>query len=223
MRSIAIIPARSGSKRLASKNKLPFRGKPLIEHTMLAARESGLFERIVVSSDDPEILRMARKLGLEAEERSPALAGDDSTVTDVCVDFLERNPGYDLLCCLYATAPLRTADDIRASLELLRKKKAAAVLCATRYLHPAHQALCPAEDGGWKLAFPEWGEKQSQAVPPLRVDNGGCYWVRAPDFLKNKSFYLSPLHIHEMPLERSIDLDTAEDFALLNRLHPEAR
>lgn len=221
MKSIAIIPARAGSKRLAGKNKLPFRGLPLVEHTMIAARDAGLFKKILISSDDPEILELGRKHGLETEDRRPELAGDTATVTDVCIDLLWRNGGFDFLCCLYATAPLRSAADIRESFRLLQEKKAAAVICATRYLHPAHQALCPAEDGGWKLAFPEWGERQSQSVPPMRVDNGGCYWVRVEDFLKKKSFYLSPLHLHEMPVERSLDLDTPEDWALLQRLHPE--
>lgn len=221
MRSIAIVPARSGSKRLAGKNKLPFRGKPLIEHTMIAAREAGVFEKILVSSDDPEILALGRVHGLEVEDRKQELADDTASVSDVCADILLRNPGYDFLCCLYATAPLRSAEDIRKSFKLLQDTKAAAVICATRYLHPAHQALCPADDGGWKLAFPEWGELQSQAVPPLRVDNGGCYWVRVGEFLKKKSFYLSPLHLHEMPLDRSLDLDTPEDWDLLRKLHPE--
>ena len=221
LKKIAIIPARSGSKRLAAKNKLLFRGKPLVEHTMIAARDADLFDKIVVSSDDPEILKLGETLGFEMEKRPPKLAGDFATVTDVCIDLLSRQSGYDFLCCLYATAPLRTAEDIRKSFKLLEDAKAAAVICATRYLHPAHQALCPAEDGGWKLAFPEWGERQSQAVPPLRVDNGGCYWVRVEDFLKKKSFYLSPLHLYEMPLERSIDLDTAEDWELLQKLNPE--
>lgn len=221
VRKIAVIPARAGSKRLEGKNKLPFRGRPLVEHTMLAARESGVFDKILVSSDDAEILKFAARHELDIEARKPELGGDTATVTDVCVDILERNPGYDFMCCLYATAPLRTAEDIRNSFKLLQDSKAAAVICATRYLHPAHQALCPDGDGGWKLAFPEWGQKQSQSVPPLRVDNGGCYWVRVPEFLNKRTFYLKPLQIHEMPIDRSIDLDTPEDWALLNRLHPD--
>jgi CMP-N-acetylneuraminic acid synthetase len=221
LKKIAIIPARAGSKRLAGKNKLLFRGRPLVEHTMLVARDAGIFDRILVSSDDAEVLNLARKCSLDVEERKPELGSDTATVSDVCADILERSPGYDFMCCLYATSPLRTSDDIRNSFKLLQESGAASVICTTRYLHPAYQALRPAEGGGWELAFPEWGQKQSQSVPPLRVDNGGCYWVRVQEFLAKRSFYLKPLQTYEMPIERSIDLDTPEDWALLNRLHPE--
>ncbi|MBV9462953.1 MAG: acylneuraminate cytidylyltransferase family protein [Verrucomicrobiae bacterium] len=218
MKSLAIIPARGGSKRLPAKHKLLFRGRPLIDHTILAAKESGAFDKVVVSSDDPEILQAARKQGVEADSRPIELAGDTASVAQVCLELLERMPGYDLLCCLYATAPLRTASDIRMSQEVLFKTQASAVICATRYLHPAYQALRPDDKNGWRLAFPELGEKRSQDLPAMKVDNGSCYWVRVGDFLKNKSFYLSPMALHEMPIERSIDLDTPEDWALLQKL-----
>jgi CMP-N-acetylneuraminic acid synthetase len=221
MKRIAVIPARAGSKRLPAKNKLLFRGRPLVEHTLIAAREAGVFDRVIVSSDDEEILKLGKKYGFQSERRPAALAADQATVSDVCVDLLSRHTGFELMCCLYATAPLRSAADVRESLALIEKTGAAAVLCATRYLHPAHQALMPASGDGWKPAFPEWANKQSQSVSTLRVDNGSCYWVRVPEFLAKKSFYLDPLQIHEMPLELSLDLDTPDDWNLFTRLWPE--
>ncbi len=145
MSMLAIIPARGGSKRLPRKNVLPFHGKPMIAWTIEAAIAADLFADIVVSTEDDEIAEAAREYGARVMDRSTALAGDDARVVDVCIDVLDREAAagrdYDHLCCLYATAPLRNADDIRATVEPVLKRKAQFALAAGRYDHPPHQAL----------------------------------------------------------------------------------
>ena len=117
-RRLAIIPARGGSKRLPRKNILPFLGRPIIAHTIEAATESGCFTRILVSTEDEEIADAARAAGADIQQRDPSLATDAATLTDVCLDILasEERAGraFDTFACLYATAPLRRAEDIVA-------------------------------------------------------------------------------------------------------------
>ena len=90
MRRLALIPARGGSKRLPRKNVLPFRGRPMIGHSIRAARRSDLFDRIVVSTEDDEIAAVARAEGAEVAMRASALAADEARILDVALDFLDR-------------------------------------------------------------------------------------------------------------------------------------
>lgn len=216
--SIAIIPARGGSKRLPRKNILPFRGKPLLLWTCEAARDSGCFDTIVVSTEDEEIGRIARANGFAVDERPQSLGSDTASCADVCLEFLDRSgragTHYEILCCLYATAPLRTAEDIRQVMTYLTPD-ADAVHAVCGYPHPPHQMLYQNPEGFLVPAFPLLVTKKSQEVPEGLIGNGSTYAIRVEALRKYRSFYPARIRGYRMPALRSIDIDTAEDFALL--------
>lgn len=215
---IAVIPARGGSKRLPRKNVLPFLGKPMIVHTIEAAFKSGLFDRIVVSSEDEDILHIAGQAGADQERRAQALATDFATVSQVCRDFLgsEQQQGhhYDILCVLYATAPLRTAEDIRAVVNLVSTGKTETALATTTYSQPPNQALKIMDGNLLAPMWPDIADLNSKDMPPLCVDNGSTYAVRIQKFLQTGSFIGPDTRGHLMPACRSVDIDTQEDLVL---------
>lgn len=215
MRRIALIPARGGSKRVPRKNIIDFMGRPMLAHTVEAAWSTGLFKDVVVSTEDAEIAVAARECGARVAERGGDLATDTARVTEVCRDFLDKEAGagreYDVFCCLYATAPLRGADDIAAVAGLVVPGVCDYAMAVTRFHYPPHQALKIAADGALAPMWPEWVEKRSQDVPELAVDNGSTYAVSVSAFLQTESFYGPGLKGHLMPWERSVDIDLPED------------
>lgn len=215
---IAVIPARGGSKRLPRKNVLPFLGKPMIVHTIEAAFETGLFARIVVSSDDEDILDIASEAGAELEMRDPELATDNATVSQVCRNFLnkEQRKGHhhDILCVLYATAPLRTSEDIKAVVSLVSTGKTETALATNAYSQPPNQALKIMDEQLLAPMWPDVVDLNSKDMPPLCVDNGSTYAVRVEQFLKTGSFIGPDTRGHLMPAWRSVDIDTQEDLEL---------
>lgn len=217
-RHIAIIPARGGSKRLPRKNVIDFLGKPILAWTHEAARETGLFDRILVSTEDPEIADTARSFGAEVDPRPAELGGDAVIIADVCVELLRRLSGqgddYATLTVLYATAPLRTAADISATFDLLEPGKCHHALAVTEYDHPVHQALTPGDSGDLVAQFPDWVSRRKDTVPAFYCGNGSTYCVATAEFLQTRSFYGPGMRGHVMPRERSVDIDTRADYEL---------
>lgn len=217
MKRIAIIPARGGSKRLPRKNIIPFMGRPIIAYTIEAALETGLFQRVVVSTEDEEIAGIARKHKADVDIRKPELATDKATVVQVCLDLLDReiNAGqnYEAMCCLYPTAPLRNASDIIEVVNLIDDECRFA-MAVTNYDLPPWQALKKSDTESLIPMWPDWVAKPSHEVPELLVDNGSTYAVNINTFLQRKSFYGDGLRGYFMQRSRSVDIDTAEDLDL---------
>jgi pseudaminic acid cytidylyltransferase len=220
LNTIAVIPARGGSKRLPGKALLPFRGKPMITHTIEAAIESGCFQKITVSSDDSEILKVAEECGAFAYERISALADDQTPTAPVLLDVLETEASegtqWDVLSCLYATAPLRTANDIKNVVNLIEPGICDFAMAVCEYDRPVHQALTETPDGHLKPVWPEKVGLNSQDAGRFLFGNGSTYAVTVSTFQETKSLYGPGLKGYEMPLSRSVDLNTADDLALLN-------
>jgi len=219
MRAIAIIPARGGSKRLPRKNVAPLLGRPLIAYTIDAARRSGCFEHVVVSTEDDEIARVAEAAGATIFRRDPSLATDTATMAEVCAAVLreaERRFGAlpEAFCCLLATSALRTAEDIVACRALL-SSDCDFVMAVTEFAKTPLQALEATGDSYLRLRWPELANLRPDERPRLLVDNGSTYWCRTEPFLAAGDFYGPTLRGFAMPRERSVDIDTAEDFALL--------
>jgi pseudaminic acid cytidylyltransferase len=212
----AIIPARGGSKRLPRKNILDFLGRPLISYTIEAACAAGRFDRVLVSTEDAEIANIARGYGAEIELRPTTLATDEARVTDLCLYILERERlagrSWDIMACLYATAPMRTAADIRATVDLLKPNHCQFAMAVTRYPLPPHQALKVDNSGMLSPMWPELVGRRAGELPDLVVDNGSTYAVETTAFTLHKTFYGPGLRGHEMPRQRSIDIDTLEDY-----------
>ena len=217
MSAVAIIPARGGSKRLPRKNVIDFLGRPIIAYTIEAAIEAECFDRVVVSTEDDEVAGVAERCGAIVDHRKPELATDAAGVVAVCIDFLEREAragrDWQVMACLYATAPLRTAGDIRETVALLSPGVCDFAMAVTAFDHQPHQALKFAD--GWLYPmWPELVERRASDLPALRVGNGSTYAVSVPQFLSRRSFYGPRMRGYEMPRHRSVDIDTRDDLEL---------
>jgi CMP-N-acetylneuraminic acid synthetase len=217
-RHLAIIPARGGSKRLPRKNVIDFFGKPIIAHTIAAAKAAGIFDRILVSTEDVEIADLSRKHGADVDERPPQLGQDDATVTDVCLELLRRHAvqdkNYDTLTVLYATAPLRSADDIRATHALLEPGQCDFAMAVSEFQQPVHQALRQDVHGILLPVFPDIVSRRADTAGKFVAGNGSTYSVNVSAFFRVQGFYGQPLRGHLMPPERSVDIDTIADLDL---------
>jgi CMP-N-acetylneuraminic acid synthetase len=218
MCTIALIPARGGSKRLPRKNILDIGGLPMLAHPIRAARESGLFRHIFVSTEDPEIAGVAETQGAEVIARPAELAQDRSTVVEVCLHALEIHPNTEFLCCLYATAVRLSARSITQSRALLDIAPGADfVMGVSEFEHSPVQALKSDEQGYLSYMWPEWRRVQSQFQPHLVVSNGSVYWARSSALLKEKTFYGRRLKGFPVPLDESTDIDTPADLERVRR------
>ncbi len=219
MSTLALIPARGGSKRLPRKNILEIGGLPMLAHPLRAARDSGLFDRVFVSTEDAEIAAVARAHGAEVIQRPEDIAGDRATVSQVCLHTLESYPDIARLCCIYATAVLLRPESIAAAHGLLDlAPEADFVMGVSEYEHPPVQALKADGQGYLSYMWPEWRGVQSQFQPHLLVSNGSLYWARAEAFKAEKTFYGQRLKGYVLPPEQTADIDTPADLERVRRL-----
>lgn len=217
-RRVALIPARGGSKRLPRKNILPFMGKPIIAWTIEAALKTELFDAVVVSTDDNEISAVAKEFGAEVDDRNAELASDTASVAGVCIDYLNKQQAKGLRCdeltVLYATAPLRNAQDIQKTVRLIEDDHCNFALAATEYDLPPHQALKLSGENDVTPMWPEIVPMKASEIGYLVVDNGSTYAVKVDAFLKQGNFYGPDLRVHLMPRQRSHDIDEHIDFKI---------
>ncbi|HSV68519.1 MAG TPA: acylneuraminate cytidylyltransferase family protein [Methylibium sp.] len=212
---LALIPARGGSKGLPGKNIAPVAGRPLLAWTVDAARGSRHIDRTVLSSDDEDIIATAAGLGLEVPFRRRAeLARDDTPSIDVVLDALDRLPGYGIVVLLQPTSPRRTAADIDAALERMQAAGAPAVVSLRAAEdHPAWTFRLGAD--GRLLRYVDDAQlaaaTRRQDLPPAWCLNGAVYAARVDWLRRTRSFVAEGTVGSEMPAERSLDIDTAED------------
>lgn len=218
MSCIAIIPARGGSKRLPRKNILPLGQKPLLQWVIEACMNSKVFDDVIVSSEDAEIQSLAEALGATLHYRKTEIAGDRSTVVEVCLSVLEDFQSSEF-CCVYATAALLTPLTLIKSGEVFSNShEADALMGVSKFNHSPLQALSIGENGFAKMLFPDFMKVQSQFYPETRVSNGMFYWVRSKAFLEEKTFYCEKLKVYDVPENETCDLDTEDDYIALKKL-----
>ena len=200
------------------KNIIDFLGKPMIAYSIEAAIQTGLFCRIVVSTEDEEIADISSHFGAEIDYRPPALANDVATVSDVCIDLLYREQAhgreYDLLCILYATAPMRNARDIKNVMCLIEPDVCDYAMAVTHFVQPPYQALSVEKNHWAKPLWPEMVFLREADIGHLCIDNGSTYAVSVPAFRQSKAFYHDKMRVYFMPRERSVDINTQEDVEL---------
>jgi CMP-N,N'-diacetyllegionaminic acid synthase len=219
-RVLAVIAARGGSKGLPGKNLLPLSGLPLIGWTIRAAKASRLIDRLILSSDDQEIIRVAQGLGCEAPfVRSSALATDTATSLDVVLDAVDRIPGYDVVVLLQPTSPLRTAGDIDGTVSLLESQKSA-VSVTEALAHP--WLVYGNDDAGLLTPFVQVQDGVSlrrQDLPMAWALNGAVYAADV-DWLKGSHGFVrgGQTGFWPMSAETSIDIDTEQDFDLAGQM-----
>ena len=170
MKNLAIIPARGGSKRIPRKNVKPFLGKPMLAYSIEAALATGLFDEVMVSTDDDEIAEVARQYGAKVPfMRSAVTASDYATTVDVLKEVLDnyRKLGceFDNFCCIYATAPMVQPTDITAAYDRLLTSDFTVVYPVVAFSYPIWRCLDLEEDGTMKRHWPEFENSRSQDLP----------------------------------------------------------
>lgn len=220
MSTIALIPARGGSKRLPRKNVLPFHGRPLMVWTIAAARDVGC-DRVVVTTDDDEIAAVAIAAGAEVVRRPLDLATDTAPVIGAILHALDGVGATDDDRCilLQPTSPLRTAADITAALAIARVHPDVSVM-SVRPIADRTLAWSFVERDGVITPILGWDvlRVRSQDLPPLVVPNGALYIARVGRVRAMREVAPAPIRPCMMAVERSIDIDTAEDFAIAEHL-----
>ena len=218
MRKIAIITARGGSKRIPRKNIKEFCGKPILAYSIEAARTSGLFDTVMVSTDDREIAELARKYGAEVPFfRSERTAGDFATTNDVLLEVLEeyekRGECYDLGCCIYPTAPFVTAAKLKDALGRLEGSGADTLIPVVAFSYPPQRAMVVRED---RLVFesPQYLDSRSQDLEPHYHDVGQFYLFYTEAFRRNGKLMVGnilPYVVSEMEVQ---DIDNQTDWEI---------
>lgn len=217
---LGLITARGGSKGVPGKNILMVGGRPLIQWSIDAARQSRYLDRLILSSDDPAIMAAAEHGGCEVPfRRDAALATDAASSSDVVADALTRVPGFDIVVLLQPTSPLRTAADIDAAIELMISSGAPA--CVSVCEAPVHPAWIFRLDGERRLsAFVDHGTMphRRQDLTPAWCLNGAVYVADCDWFLRGRAFVSPDTVGYPMPAERSLDIDTMKDVEELRRI-----
>ena len=222
---VAIIPARGGSKRIPRKNIKPFAGRPMLHYAVEAARGSGLFDRIVVSTDCPEIAREAQKAGAEVPFTRPAqLAGDTVVTADVlvhAVQELERESGTPIvtLACIYPPVPLLKPESLRAAWTLMQESGAPMVLPVASFPAPIHRGFVLQPDGSAVMLWPEHMNTRSNDLPEVWHDAGQFYLYDRDAFMAARQLYLPGMKALALPRITVQDVDTPEDWQTAEKLY----
>lgn len=215
MKNLCIIPARGGSKRIPRKNVKPFLGKPMLAYSIDTAKESGLFDEIMVSTDDEEIAEVAKQYGASIPfMRSAETASDFATTTDVLKEVLakykELGKEFDNFCCFYATAPLVHSKDMITAFECLQQSDFVCVYPVVQFSYPIWRCLDLAEDGSLTRHWPEFENSRSQDLPKEYHDTGTFYWYKTERWLSGKG-KAGGIEVSETTIQ---DIDTETDWKL---------
>ncbi|KKI99123.1 pseudaminic acid cytidylyltransferase [Prochlorothrix hollandica] len=214
---VAIIPARGGSKRIPRKNIKNFLGKPMIAWSIETAIASKLFDRIIVSTDDLEISKVAKKYEAEVPFLRPAeLSNDYVGTTEVIAHatqwLIDQGLSITAVCCIYPTAPFLQVQDLSKGLQALESGNWSYAFSATDFTAPIFRAFTETDEGGIKMFFPEYFLTRSQDLPRALHDAGQFYWGQPSAWLEGKRIfehYSIPIII---PRWRVQDIDSEEDW-----------
>lgn len=216
---LAMIPARGGSKRIPGKNIRSFLGKPIIGYSIQAAIDSGLFDEVMVSTDDDEIKNIALSLGakvpfLRSNENSDDHATTASVIKEVIQQYEVVGRTFDYTCCIYPTAPFVNAEVLVRAYSKLTMEKLQAVFPVMRYSYPIQRALKLSKEGRVDMFYPEFLTSRSQDLEPSYHDAGQFYFFNTEDFLtKGKLFTPDSGGIVISELEGH-DIDNEDDWKI---------
>ena len=212
---IAIIPARGGSKRIPRKNIKDFFGKPLIAYSIQAAKETKLFDKIIVSTDDEEIASIAEGYGAQTLKRPKELA-DDFTPTIPVIAHAIKATCKDLdeieaVCCIYATAPFVQTEYIKKAYEKLLTCKSDYCFSATSFAFPIQRAI-KLKNESVEMFYPEHFNTRSQDLEEAYHDAGQFYWGTPKAWCEGKPIFSTNSTVTIMPRYLVQDIDTLEDW-----------
>jgi pseudaminic acid cytidylyltransferase len=215
--NLCVIPARGGSKRVPKKNINPFNGKPIIAYSIEAALKSNCFHEVIVSTDNSEIANVAKSYGAIVPFIRPDELADDYTDTLSVIKhsiewFEQRNTKYQYICCLYATAPFISANNINKAYQQLKESGTDYCFSVTSFPFPIQRAFKRTSDNRIEMFYPEHIETRSQDLEEAFHDAGQFYWGKAkvfkeklPIFSKHSTPFLLPSYLVQ-------DIDTLEDW-----------
>nr|WP_017677352.1 pseudaminic acid cytidylyltransferase [Pseudomonas chengduensis] len=214
---VAVIPARGGSKRIPRKNIKPFCGKPMIAWSIEAALASGCFDAVIVSTDDTEIAEIARHYGADVPFMRPAELSDDYAGTVPVIRhalewFIANREAPEHICCIYATAPFVTGEDICRGLEILVGNDCDYAFSVTSYAFPIQRAIRITPADRVEMFNPEHFNTRSQDLEEAYHDAGQFYWGRASAWLEGKMLFGTHAVPVLLPRHRVQDIDTLEDW-----------
>ena len=220
---IAVIPARGGSKRIPRKNIRAFGGRPMIAHSLAAARASGLFDHVLVSTDDREIAEVAAAAGGEVPFLRPAELADDHAGTGAVVAHAARwmrDQGWAVraVCCIFATAPFLRPEDLEQGWRRFEAGGWDMVFAATSYAFPIQRAFRLLPEGGVAMFQPEHMATRSQDLVEAYHDAGQFYWASPEAWLEGRTVFGARSAPVVLPRWRVQDIDTPEDWERAERL-----
>ena len=218
MKMLAVITARGGSKRIPRKNVKEFCGKPILAYSIEAAIGAGIFDTVMVSTEDEEIAEIAKRYGAEVPfYRSEQTAGDYATTNDVLLEVLEeyekRGMHFDIGCCIYPTAPFVTAEKLKKAVESLKNSDADTLIPVVSFSYPPQRAMVQ-EDGKLVFRYPQYLDSRSQDLIPQYHDVGQFYLFKTEAFRKSRKLMVGniiPMEISEMEVQ---DIDNQVDWEL---------
>jgi pseudaminic acid cytidylyltransferase len=216
---LAIIPARGGSKRIPRKNIKDFLGKPIIAYSIEAAFESKLFDEVMVSTDDQEIVEVAKKYGAEvpfmrSKKNSDDLATTADVIEEVLLGYEKLGKYFDKTCCIYPTAPFISPERLNEAMRLLEDTDAGSVLPVTHFSYPILRSFKIEDSGLLKMNWPENMNVSSQDLALAYHDSGQFYCLDVKKFLVQKKLFTDntlPIIIPESEVQ---DIDNEEDWKI---------
>lgn len=214
---LAIITARGGSKRIPRKNIKEFCGKPILSYSIEAALTSGIFDEVMVSTDDEEIAAVARQAGacvpfFRSSETANDYASTDDVIMEVLQTYEKQGRHFDAFCCIYPTAPFITAERLKEAMNLL--DEADSVMPVVPFSYPPQRGLLLDEQGFLIRQFPEYASARSQDLPKVYHDCGQYYACKTETFIKAGTTDVEkmvPVVLSEMEVQ---DIDTQQDWEM---------
>lgn len=215
MKNLCIIPARGGSKRIPRKNVKPFLGKPMLSYPIEVALETGLFDEVMVSTDDEEIAKIAKQYGAKVPfMRSAETASDFATLADVLREVLNnyQNDGivFDNMCCILATSPMLRSEDISNGYKALLTTNFSSIIPVVLFSYPILRSYKMDDNYGISYNWPEYEKSRSQDLPPAYHDSGTFYWHKI-DLWKAGQISRGGIVVSEETVQ---DIDTEQDWKM---------
>ena len=218
MKTLAIITARGGSKRIPRKNIKHFLGKPILAYSIEAAVMSGIFDEVMVSTEDEEIAKIAKSYGAKVPfYRSEKTAGDFATTNDVLLEVIEeyekRGQKFDMACCIYPTAPFVTSAKIKDAMEKLKASDADTLIPVVQFSYPPQRAMV-IRDEFLQFKYLEYIDSRSQDLEKEYHDVGQFYCFKVEQYKKNQKLMLGKILPYVVPEMEVQDIDTESDWQI---------
>lgn len=219
MNNLAIIPARSGSKGLKDKNIKLLNGKPLMAYSIDAAKQSGIYSHILVSTDSEKYRMIAEQYGAEvpfyrSEKNASDVASSWDVVIEVLKNYSKMGVEFDSFTLLQPTSPLRDCQDIKGAYRLLNEKEAIAIVSVCEMEHSPLWSNTLPEDDSLEGFLDFASNRQRQKLQQFYRINGAIYMAKVKAFLESQNLYRSKCYAYKMAVEKSIDIDTELDFKI---------